>query len=99
MVRSPSSGNEFLVQDMAGNLFKLDAKKRSSEKIISFHSGAITGADLSPLHRCLATLGEDGTLRLHNYSEKTVFSRTKYGAAGSSLTYLPQVSIQKKRVD
>ncbi|RKO93288.1 hypothetical protein BDK51DRAFT_14775, partial [Blyttiomyces helicus] len=90
MVRCLGSSHEYLVQDEAGNLFKLDTKKRSTDKILSFHSGAITSIDTSPLAHSLVSLGADGTLRLYDYVSKAACARVKFHGRGTVMSYLPE---------
>ena len=64
MVRCPENSSEYLIQDSQGHLFKLETKRRSSEKISSFHSGSVSAVDTSPLSHSLLSLGVDGSIRL-----------------------------------
>ncbi|KAJ3110143.1 Cilia- and flagella-associated protein 44 [Phlyctochytrium bullatum] len=89
MIKCPGDNSEYLIQDLQGHLFKLDTKKRSSERIISYHSGSIAAIDASPLGHSLLSLGADGTLRLYDYLTKSTIIRAKYPNNGSALMYLP----------
>ncbi|KAJ1560405.1 Cilia- and flagella-associated protein 44, partial [Cladochytrium tenue] len=90
LARHPTIQSEYLVQDAQGFLFRLDVQKRSVERLLSFHSGAIAAADCSPLRHSLLSLGSDGTLRLHDYIEKRTLMRTRFSNSGTVLTYLPE---------
>ncbi|KAJ3102122.1 Cilia- and flagella-associated protein 44 [Phlyctochytrium planicorne] len=95
MIKCPGDNSEYLIQDLQGNLFKLDTKKRASERILSFHSGAIAAIDTSPLAHSLMSLGSDGTLRLYDYLTKSMVLKGKYPNSGCCLQYLPE-SIDSK---
>ncbi|KAJ3195546.1 Cilia- and flagella-associated protein 44 [Irineochytrium annulatum] len=85
---------EFLIgKDVKGHLFRLDTKKRSTEKILSFHSGPIAAVDTSPMAHALISLGSDGTIRLYDYRNKAAVTKAKYVNGGSSLVYLPEVKL------
>ncbi len=92
MVRSPSIPSEYILQDTGGHLFRLDTKKRSVDKILSFHSGAVSAAGFSPTCHSLVSLGRDGTLRLYDYLNKKVLLREKYSSGGTALCFLPDVN-------
>ncbi|KAJ3028476.1 hypothetical protein HK097_005950, partial [Rhizophlyctis rosea] len=90
MIKSPGSTNEYLLVDENGYLFRLDTKKRSTERIMSFHSGAVVAMDTSPLAHSMASLGADGSLRVYDYITKTVVGQVKYPAGGSAMVYAPE---------
>ncbi|KAJ3045334.1 hypothetical protein HDV00_010203 [Rhizophlyctis rosea] len=90
MVKSQGSANEYLLVDENGHLFRLDTKKRTADKILSFHSGAVVSVDTSPLAHSMASLGADGSLRVYDYITKTVVGQVKYADGGSAMTYAPE---------
>jgi hypothetical protein len=92
MVRCPTNNAEYLIQDTAGYLYKLDTKKRTTERLLSFHSGPVAATDASPLAHAFASLGADGTLRIYNHLTRMLLMGTKYPSGGASLAYLPDVS-------
>ncbi|KAJ3417018.1 Cilia- and flagella-associated protein 44 [Chytridiales sp. JEL 0842] len=63
MVRCPANNAEYLIQDTNGHLFKLDTKKRTTEKIVSFHAGGVA-ASLDARGRSFAAGFTDGVLRI-----------------------------------
>ncbi|KAJ3086753.1 Cilia- and flagella-associated protein 44 [Quaeritorhiza haematococci] len=89
IARSAGNTVEFVIQDAGGHLFKLDIKKRSTEKVLSFHSGEIAGIDTSPFAHAMVSLGSDGTLRLYDYLSKSMIAQLKYDTCGTALSYLP----------
>ncbi|TPX52365.1 hypothetical protein SeMB42_g01478 [Synchytrium endobioticum] len=91
MVRSltPNS-NDYLVLDASGALFRVDIRKHSVDRLMSFHSGPIHGLDASPLRHTLSSIGVDGTIRVNDPVARTLLGKIKYSAAGSFLAYLPQ---------
>ncbi|KAI9363362.1 WD40-repeat-containing domain protein [Zopfochytrium polystomum] len=91
MVRSLENPTEYYIQDTQGHLLKLDTNKRTVDRLLSFHSGAVVAADASPLRHSLLSLGSDGTLRLYDYQNKAVLFRQRFPCGGSSLTYLPDL--------
>ena len=95
VIRSPSQSNEYVVQDQKGNLIRLDIKKRTHEKIMSYHSGTSI-CDTSHLLHSMVSLGIDGTLRLYNYASKAMIARINYLASGTAICYLPEVKYRNK---
>lgn len=91
MVRCPENGNEYLIQSQSGQIFKLDIKKRDTEKLFSFHSGPIAGADMAPNNHSMVTLGNDGNLKLYNYHEKSIVLKAQYPFGGTTIQYFPEV--------
>ena len=90
MVPYPKQNGVYLIQDAAGFLWKVDLKKRVSEKVLSFHAGAIRGLDTSPMGPRFCSLGADGTLRLVDYVSKATIIRQKFSGGGTALTYAPE---------
>jgi hypothetical protein len=91
MTQVPGKSSEYIIQDQNGNLFRLDTKKRLADKLLSFHSGAVVGTDLSPLLHSMASLGSDGSVRLYQYASKSSIAQKTFSAGGSVISYLPQV--------
>jgi hypothetical protein len=93
LVRIPNLPNDYIIQDENGHIFHLDLDKKTTEEIFSYHAGSIVSTDTSPLMHTVATLGEDGCLRIYEYNSKKCIGNFKYSASGTFLCYLPQVYI------
>ncbi|KAI8801415.1 quinon protein alcohol dehydrogenase-like superfamily [Cladochytrium replicatum] len=98
MVRSPTTPSEYLLQDsLGGHVFRIDTHKRTTDKILSFHAGPVVACDTSPLGHALASLGDDGTLRIWDYiTTRSCIAKLRLGnpeepssTHGTCLQYLP----------
>ncbi|KAJ3128012.1 Cilia- and flagella-associated protein 44 [Nowakowskiella sp. JEL0407] len=89
MVKCVGSSHEYLIQDSIGHIFKLDTTKRTTDKLLSFHSGPVTGIDTSPIGHSMASFGSDGTIRVYDYISKQSLGKVKYTGMGTALTYFP----------
>jgi WD40 repeat protein len=89
MVRNPENPDDYVVQDTQGYLYRLDSKSKEVAKVMSFHSGHVAGICTSPLQHSFASLGNDGSLRLFDYREKTMTTKFKYTSPGTVVQYLP----------
>ncbi|TPX37653.1 hypothetical protein SmJEL517_g00774 [Synchytrium microbalum] len=81
--------NDYIVLDSCGALYRVDIRKHSVDRLMSFHSGAIHGLDASPLLHHISSIGVDGTIRVYDLIARTLADRIKYPAGGSFLAYLP----------
>ena len=80
---------EWLVQDDAGGLWRINPDDLSSKRVKDFHAGPIVGSDASPVGPFVASAGSDGTVRLHNLdAHTTVYSHT-FPQPCSSLLWAP----------
>ncbi|KAJ3275132.1 Cilia- and flagella-associated protein 44 [Terramyces sp. JEL0728] len=77
------------VKDQQGHLMKLDLHKRSSEKVLSFHSGPVAGVGTSPLKHQMSTFGKDGNLHVYDYIARTLINKAHYPQGGSYISYIP----------
>jgi WD40 repeat protein len=91
LVRIPKLPNDYIIQDENGHIYRLDLDKKTTEEILNYHAGSIVSTDTSPLLHSVASLGEDGTVRLFEYSSKRCIGNFKYPGSGSFLCYLPEV--------
>lgn len=91
MIRNPSNPNDHIIQDSRGHLYRLDVKTKVVEEILRFHAGPIAGICTSPIHHCLTSLGQDGTLRLYDYLDMNQLNLTSYPTAGTFLQHLPEL--------
>ncbi|KAJ3258529.1 Cilia- and flagella-associated protein 44 [Boothiomyces macroporosus] len=89
ITRFPSTTHDYLVQDQQGHLMKLDLHKRTSEKILSFHSGAVAGVATSPLKHQMSSLGKDGKLHVYDYVARSMVNKIHYPQGGSYISYVP----------
>ena len=91
MIKCLGTASEYLIQDGQGHLFRLDIKKRTTEKILSFHAGAVKAVETSPVTHVMTSLGVDGTLRLYDLFTKSMIARSRFRSAGTAMRYLPKV--------
>ncbi|KAI8897709.1 WD40-repeat-containing domain protein, partial [Globomyces pollinis-pini] len=89
VVRFPNSTHDYLIQDQQGFLMKLDLNKRSTDKLLAYHSGPVVAIACSPLIHRLVSLGIDGNLRLYDYLNRTVINKVKYPQGGSAMIFVP----------
>ncbi|KAI8820502.1 uncharacterized protein EV422DRAFT_496817 [Fimicolochytrium jonesii] len=90
VVRCPGENTKYLIQDQSGNLLSFDTQKRATEKLMSFHAGAVTGVDASPVSHCMASLGAGGTLKLYDYISKVSVNSVRFESPGTTLLYFPE---------
>ena len=91
MIKCPETTNDYILQDQNGYYIKVNTKRRSSDKFVSFHAGPVAGVDTSPLLHAMASLGSDGSLKLYEYTTKTKVAEVFHNSGGSFLSYLPEV--------
>jgi len=86
------SSTGYLIQDMAGAMWKLDQETEKTQNLGRFHAGAITGMDVSPVEHMCATTGVDGTVRIWSFIDSTsqAFCRD-HNAQGTCLIWAPKV--------
>ncbi|KAJ3323577.1 Cilia- and flagella-associated protein 44 [Boothiomyces sp. JEL0866] len=89
IIRFPNTTHDYLVQDQQGYLMKLDLHKRTNEKILSFHSGAVAGVSTSPLKHQMSSLGKDGNLHVYDYVGRSTVNKAHYPQGGSFISYIP----------
>lgn len=70
------------MQDANGSIWKMDTKRRSCDKLASFHSGSILALDASPSNHRIVSLGQDATIRVYDNLNKTALGKCKYSSAG-----------------
>ncbi|XP_005088913.1 cilia- and flagella-associated protein 44 [Aplysia californica] len=96
LVKNDSSGHKtpysfWFAQDGKGFIWKVDLSFLFTAKepslVMTAHGGAIVGCRLSALTCLMATLGEDGQIRVYNYiTQELVASRT-FNAPGTCLLW------------
>jgi len=82
---------EWLVQDDAGGLWRINSADLSSIKVMDFHAGPIVGSDTSPVGPFVATAGADGTVRLHNIDDKHTLYSHSFPQPCTCLQWAPPV--------
>jgi len=87
--------NEFLVQDGSGSLFKLDIRTRSMFNVMRFHSKEVVGVVTNPLNHTMVSLGNDGSIKLYDYTHNKIVSSALYSGCGTVLRMVPRVSLKK----
>mmetsp|Transcript_6350 Transcript_6350/g.17872 ORF Transcript_6350/g.17872 Transcript_6350/m.17872 type:complete len:1366 (-) Transcript_6350:515-4612(-) len=78
---------QWLVQDEAGALYKVDLSTQIAMTVKRFHSGAITGVDTSPKAHLAATCGADGSVRVWNYLKRELVVTQRFGVGATCLTW------------
>jgi len=82
---------EWLVQDDAGGLWRVDYNNFACKKVMDFHAGPIVGSDTSPVGPFYASAGSDGTVRLHNIDDKKTLYSQSFPQPCTFLQWAPPV--------
>ena len=83
------------VQDTRGAIWRVDLAHSHTVKpphrILSFHSGKVTGIDTCPTAHLAATTGDDGTVRVHDYIAQATLATIRGDAdsGGTCLLWTP----------
>ncbi|KAK3107710.1 hypothetical protein FSP39_020546 [Pinctada imbricata] len=81
-------------QDANGGIWRLDLSfshtSQAPEKLFTYHAGAITGCDVSPLSHLVATTGNDHTVRVYDYIQRKQLCEHKFVDAGTCLIWAPR---------
>ncbi|XP_062616211.1 cilia- and flagella-associated protein 44-like [Saccostrea cucullata] len=98
ILKSTDAENEVTVwyaQDANGGIWKLDLTfshtSQAPDKLFSYHAGAITGCDVSPLTHLVATTGVDHTVRVFDFLQKKQLYEKRFADAGTALIWAPQI--------
>ncbi|KAL1522827.1 hypothetical protein AB1Y20_017796 [Prymnesium parvum] len=84
--------DHWMIQDSAGAIYKvsLDAEPGTQEycnTVMLFHSGGITGLDVSPVNHAAVTCGADGSVRLWSYVEKEAILTHRSNAGATAIVW------------
>ena len=82
---------EWLVQDDAGGLWRINNTDFTANKLLDFHAGSIVGSDQSPVGPYVASAGSDGSVRLHNIDKKKTEYSQSFPQACTCLHWAPAV--------
>ncbi|XP_048773099.2 cilia- and flagella-associated protein 44-like isoform X2 [Ostrea edulis] len=98
ILKSTDAENEVSVwyaQDANGGIWKLDLTfshtSQAPDKLFTYHAGAITGCDVSPLTHIVATTGVDHTVRVFDFLQKKQLCEKRFADAGTALIWAPQI--------
>ncbi|XP_022324096.2 cilia- and flagella-associated protein 44-like isoform X1 [Crassostrea virginica] len=98
ILKSTDAENEITVwyaQDASGGIWKLDLTfshtSQAPDKLFTYHAGAITGCDVSPLTQLVATTGVDHTIRVFDFLQKKQLCEKRFADAGTALIWAPQI--------
>nr|KAG5698648.1 hypothetical protein BaRGS_003162 [Batillaria attramentaria] len=61
----------------------------SPKVILDYHAGRIVACAVSPVTHLVMTLGEDGSVRLHDFLQKVVIAVIHFKAAGCCMVWVP----------
>eukprot|EP00105_Crassostrea_gigas_P043284 XP_019927432.1 PREDICTED: cilia- and flagella-associated protein 44-like isoform X1 [Crassostrea gigas] len=98
ILKSTDAENEVTIwyaQDANGGIWKLDLTfshtSQAPDKLFTYHAGAITGCDVSPLTHLVATTGVDHTVRVFDFLQKKQLCEKRFPDAGTTLIWAPQI--------
>ena len=92
LIRNPENKTEYLIQDQTGRFLLYDSKKRViSEQVLNFHQGEVNSISSSPVNHYLVSIGQDSTIKIHDYVRKAFVSSTKLNIMGTVLQHFPKV--------
>ena len=83
--------DHWIVQDGAGSLIRVDIDNgefKETRTLLSHHSGRINWVSHSHKEHLCVTAGEDGTLRLWDYTNKRQLYSRKFGAPASYVKWI-----------
>ena len=79
-----------MLQSSSGALWRVKLPSFEPEELINFHAGTINGAVACADRHVMASIGIDGSVRLHDYVNKiTIYSR-HCAAGGTCIAWLPK---------
>eukprot|EP00741_Cyanophora_paradoxa_P024460 tig00022075_g23617.t1 len=91
--------DHWVVQNAGGSILQVDFTGQSKKEILSFHAGAISALDVSPVANVAASTGDDGTVRLFNFVDKHCIYTQQFNASGTSLVWVPKsVDVEGKTI-
>lgn len=81
---------EWLVQDDAGALWRINYGLLESTQVCSFHAGPVMGCQTSPRGLFVASAGSDGTVRLHSLEEKSTMYTQAFAQPATCICWAPK---------
>ena len=75
----PFSDSFSLVHDANGLLWHLGTETGAAKKVVDYHAGGIVGCVPSPVSHHVVTAGEDGSVRLYDYTQKKQLYSRRFG--------------------
>jgi hypothetical protein len=94
-IGADDSTSVWYVQDTKGAIWRVDLAHshtvKPPQRLFSFHAGKINAVDVCPLAHLAATTGDDGTVRVHDYLNKTTIAsiRGEVDGNGTSVVWAP----------
>jgi WD40 repeat protein len=88
-LKFPDSPNDLLIIDCQGSLWRVNTKKKSSEKLSNFHSSSVVRSEFSPVNHLMSSIGSDGTLQVHDPLRRETLALRKHSSSATTLCYLP----------
>ena len=92
-LNDPDTPSHWVVQDNKGSIWRVDLQvshtHKPPERIYTFHSGAITGLDVSDNSLHAVTCGVDGRVRLYDIESKKFLGRTTFNMPATCVAWCP----------
>jgi WD40 repeat protein len=94
-IGADESPSIWYIQDAKGGIWRVDVAHthtvKAPSKILSCHAGKVLGMDVCPRAHFVATTGEDGYVRVHDYTNRSTLVSLKADAdaQGSCVAWLP----------
>ena len=89
----PDTPSYWVVQDNKGSIWRVDLQvshtHKPPERLYTFHSGAITGLDVSGNSLHAVTCGVDGRVRLYCVESKKFLGRTTFNMPATCVVWCP----------
>ena len=89
----PDTPSYWVVQDNKGSIWRVDLQvshtHKPPERLYTFHSGAITGLDVSGNSLHAVTCGVDGRVRLYCVQSKRFLGRTTFNMPATCVVWCP----------
>ena len=92
-LNDPDTPSYWVVQDNKGSIWRVDLQvshtHKPPERLYTFHSGAITGLDVSENSLHAVTCGVDGRVRLYDIETKKFLGRTTFNMPATCVAWCP----------
>ena len=98
IVNMISANNKWYIQDANGRIYVMAHDSEIVHEITSFHKGSVNDLVCSPSHNYAISLGQDGTVKVWDYANKSAPYEYRYSGSGTCLEHMPFTEANKGRV-
>ena len=88
----------WLVQDAKGRLWQLNCDDLTSKVLLNYHSGQIKDFALSDAYNMAVTVGEDGMIKVWDYSRKQEYYSKKFLGQANCVDIIRRSELNKGRL-